>query len=299
LSLERKLKTALDETRLLILGAQVLYGFQFNAAFQELFRELPRFYRYLECIALMLLMVSVALLITPSLWHRIVEQGKDTGRTLALATLCAGLALLPLASGLGLDVLVTIASIYGSTAGYLASVAFVLLALLFWYGIEIIMRRQQLTKKSEPEEESPSLATQVDQLLTEARVIIPGAQALLGFQFAVTLTRAFRELPPEVKLVHILGLFCVALAIILLMAPAALHRITFRGEAAREFVRTGSLLVIAAPVPLALGISMDTYVAAHRALESDQGALWLAGLTALVLFALWYAFPLSRRRLLS
>ena len=74
LSLERKLKTALDETRLLILGAQVLYGFQFHAAFQELFQQLPRFCRYLECIALMLLMVSVALLITPSLWHRIVEQ---------------------------------------------------------------------------------------------------------------------------------------------------------------------------------------------------------------------------------
>src|ERR1700751_3329698 len=122
LGLERKLKTALDETRLLILGAQVLYGFQFHAAFQELFQQLPRFCRYLECIALMLLMVSVALLITPSLWHRIVEQGNDTGRALTVATLCAGFALLPLAAGLGLDVFVTIASIYGSTAGLLAGV---------------------------------------------------------------------------------------------------------------------------------------------------------------------------------
>jgi hypothetical protein len=91
----------------------------------------------------------------------------------------------------------------------------------------------------------------------------------------------------------------VAFAIVLLMAPAALHRITFRGEVAREFIRTGSLLVVAAPAPLALGISMDTYVAAHRALETDQGALWLAGLTAFVLFGLWYAFPLCRRGWLS
>ena len=35
------------------------------------------------------------------------------------------------------------------------------------------------------------LDVQVDQLLTEARLIIPGAQALLGFQFAVTLMQAF------------------------------------------------------------------------------------------------------------
>jgi len=41
-SLERKLKIALDESRLLILGAQVLFGFQFNGIFQELFEELPR-----------------------------------------------------------------------------------------------------------------------------------------------------------------------------------------------------------------------------------------------------------------
>src|SRR5205823_11846413 len=101
-------------------------------------------------------------------------------------------------------------------------------------------------------------STQVDQLLTEARVIIPGAQALLGFQFAVTLTRAFEQLPPHAKLVHAIALLCVALTVILLMAPAALHRLSFGGEDAPEFLTIGSAFVIAAPVPLALGIALDT-----------------------------------------
>jgi hypothetical protein len=35
MTLERKLKIALDEGRLLVLGAQVLFGFQFNGIFQE------------------------------------------------------------------------------------------------------------------------------------------------------------------------------------------------------------------------------------------------------------------------
>ena len=43
------------------------------------------------------------------------------------------------------------------------------------------------------------LETQVEQLLTEARVIIPGAQALLGFQLTVTLTRAFQQLPADAR----------------------------------------------------------------------------------------------------
>ena len=34
MTLERQLKVPLDESRLLILGAQVLFGFQFNGIFQ-------------------------------------------------------------------------------------------------------------------------------------------------------------------------------------------------------------------------------------------------------------------------
>jgi len=37
------------------------------------------------------------------------------------------------------------------------------------------------------------LAKKIDQMLTEARVILPGAQALLGFQLAVILTQAFEN----------------------------------------------------------------------------------------------------------
>jgi hypothetical protein len=41
MDLDQKLKTALDESRLLILGAQVLFGFAFQAVFQDLFNEVP------------------------------------------------------------------------------------------------------------------------------------------------------------------------------------------------------------------------------------------------------------------
>jgi len=36
--LDRRIKTALDETRLLILGSQVLFGFLFAGAFQDGFK---------------------------------------------------------------------------------------------------------------------------------------------------------------------------------------------------------------------------------------------------------------------
>ena len=71
MTLERKLKIALDESRLLILGAQVLFGFPFNGIFQDLFDELPRLSRALAAAGLTLLMATIGLLVAPSMQHRI------------------------------------------------------------------------------------------------------------------------------------------------------------------------------------------------------------------------------------
>jgi Family of unknown function (DUF6328) len=170
------------------------------------------------------------------------------------------------------------------------------LAVGFWYLLELLLRRNGKMAQLEAEKPTP-LPTQVEQLLTEARVIIPGAQALLGFQFAVTLTRAFDQLSSGAKLTHVIALLCVALAVVLLMAPAALHRLSFRGEDSPAFMAIGSVFVIAAPAPLALGIALDTYVAARRSLDSDVGAIAAAALSGLLLFGLWYAYPLWRRHM--
>jgi len=94
--------------------------------------------------------------------------------------------------------------------------------------------------------------------------------------------------------IHCLWL-CVALAVVLLMTPAALHRLAFHGEDSPDFVTIGSVFVIAASVPLALAIAFDTYVAVHRSLESDPAAFAAASFSALLLFSLWYAYPLWQR----
>ncbi len=89
----------------------------------------------------------------------------------------------------------------------------------------------------------------------------PDSHAIRVSQLAVTLTRAFEALPYSSKLVHAAALMLVALAVILLIAPAAFHRIAFRGEDSEEFHRIGSWFIVAATVPLACGIVGDVYVA--------------------------------------
>ena len=89
MSLQRKLKNALDETRLLILGAQVLFGFQFSGMFQEAFADLHLSLRLTACAGLVLIMIAIGLLIAPSMQHRIVERGEDSDRILSATTTLA------------------------------------------------------------------------------------------------------------------------------------------------------------------------------------------------------------------
>src|SRR5437764_13610376 len=106
MQLEHQIKIAFDESRLLIMGAQVLFGFQLNGVFQEQFDELPFVSRAFVCAGLTLIMIAVALLIAPSMQHRLVEEGQDSPRVLALATAFAGIALFPISSALALDIFV-------------------------------------------------------------------------------------------------------------------------------------------------------------------------------------------------
>src|SRR3954465_4653910 len=80
MSLSKKVKVALDETRTLILGAQILLGFQLQGVFRPVFDRLPWHDRYLDIASLLFSSLTVGLLIAPSLHHQIVDEGDSTRR---------------------------------------------------------------------------------------------------------------------------------------------------------------------------------------------------------------------------
>jgi Family of unknown function (DUF6328) len=130
MSLKDKVKTGLDETRLLILGAQVLFGFQLNSVFQEGFGELSPATRFINSVGQALMAIAIGLLIAPSMQHLIAEKRHDTQRLHQATGLFAGSALLPFGISLGLGFYVVFDRIYGTMAAAVAGTAFCLLALL-------------------------------------------------------------------------------------------------------------------------------------------------------------------------
>jgi len=235
MELQKKVKTALDETRMLILGGQILLGFGLHGVFADAFDQLPVHARYLDAVGLGLMVVVLGLLILPEPYHRIVEGGDDTGGFHALVTDIADLALLPFALALGIDVYLAAERIFDAAAAGLAGSAAAGLALGLWYGLPRARRygrgkcERAMSTRQQNERPHTPLHTKIDQLLTEARVILPGAQALFGFQLSIVLTEAFEKLPAASRIAHAVSIAFVAVAVMLLMAPAAYHRIVYAG----------------------------------------------------------------------
>src|ERR1044072_5672452 len=141
-----KVQNALDEARILILGSQVLFGFQFRSIFEPLFEKLPHHTQYLKLVALILMTVAVGLLMLPGAYHRIVEEGEDTREIHRLTTKVAELALLPFAAGLGLDLFLGCEKLMSRPIAITCGVVSSLVAIFFWYGLEMIHKSKYKTR---------------------------------------------------------------------------------------------------------------------------------------------------------
>src|ERR1044072_6364207 len=106
--LDRKLKTSLDETRLLVLGTQELLGFQLQAFFQDGFSELGRSAKSLCLGGLGAVVLAIACLALPSMEPRVVERGHSSVRLIAATSVCAALVLACLAVTITLSSFVVI-----------------------------------------------------------------------------------------------------------------------------------------------------------------------------------------------
>ena len=284
-SLRARIKNALDEVRILVLGTQVLLGFAYRAFFEPRFERLPARDQIALCASLGLLLVQMGILLLPAARHRIVERGKDSESLHRFAMNCAFVALLPFALVIGLDLGVAVSSVSGEL--HLAlPIAGVAAALLLWYGIAVFRGARP---EREEKTEDMKLEDKIVQVLTEARVVLPGAQALVGFQLAITLMDAYEKLPHASKELHLAAIFADILAVIFLMAPAAYHRIVERGEDTERFHRFASAMILLALALLPAGFALDLVVVVRKQSQSEALAAAAGIGTAAFFYLLWFA----------
>jgi magnesium-transporting ATPase (P-type) len=293
--LKDKVRNALDEARMLVLCAQILLGFKFHSAFHPQFEQLALHARWLMVLSLGVLLIAFMLLLLPTTFHRLVEGGEDTGRMHRTTGVLIAAALVPFAASLALDFGVALEKTFGPGAGVAAGIAVAAAALFLWYGLEMLHKRDGAKPmRAQPDEKTP-LKDKIQQVLVEARIILPGAQAMLGFQLAAYFTEAFEKLSMTSRIVHTASALCIGLTILLLMTPPAYHRIVNGGEDTPDFDRFAGHFVLGALVPLALGLGSESFVFMMRAFQDTTLAIVASALTTLCLLAVWFLLPIAMR----
>ena len=132
-------------------------------------------------------------------------------------------------------------------------------------------------------------------LLDECRMVLPGIQALFGFQLIAVFNERFaRELGGFEQMLHFIAIGLVVVAIAIIMTPAALHREIGVEHVSRSFIEISTRLLVASMVPLALAIGLDFYLIAHLVMDGAAALPLTLGVMA-VFGILWGWFPRSRR----
>lgn len=150
---------------------------------------------------------------------------------------------------------------------------------------------------SSGERQQLSLNDAATHVLEECRTVVPGMQALFGFQLIAVFATVFWErLSPDERLLHLAAIVLVTIAIILVMAPAALHRQMNPQSVSRRFITISSRLLMASMAPLAVGISLELYLVARVIAGSQKTAAVLAAAVLAVFIILWLVLPRAARR---
>jgi hypothetical protein len=151
------------------------------------------------------------------------------------------------------------------------------------------------------EKEELSLSKAAEYLLEECRMVLPGIQALFGFQLIAVFNQRFGEkLSPFEQTLHLAAIALVAIAVALVMAPAAYHRQSGARMLTEHFLDISTRLLLWSMPPLALGICIDFYLIARIILGTSAVAFPAALLLAIFIF-FWFALPRNEalKRLIS
>ena len=144
------------------------------------------------------------------------------------------------------------------------------------------------------ETEHERVNRQLDQLLGELRVAMPGVQVLFAFLLAVPFQQRFQQVTEFQRTVYFVTPLASAGASALFIAPTAYHRLMFHGRDKPRLVRISSRLAIGGLVFLA--VAMHGAVLLVTDLLFDQTTVVITMVVMAVVYGgLWFGLGLMRR----
>lgn len=137
-----------------------------------------------------------------------------------------------------------------------------------------------------------TLEEEARHILEECRVVVPGIQALIGFQMIAIFNSAFYDrLSLDARLTHLGAMGLVLVSMFLLLTPAAYHRLAEPGVVSSQFVGSSTRLLSWAMAFLRLGLAVEVFVVTRALGLPDSTGVGLSGFAFLLSWGLWSVYP--------
>jgi cation transport ATPase len=147
-----------------------------------------------------------------------------------------------------------------------------------------------------PEEETKDdrLDRELEELLQELRIALPGVQILFAFLLVVPFNNRFAQTDDLQRNVWFAALLLALGSVACFITPTAYHRLRFREFDKERLVLTATRLAVVGLVCLATALSASAFFVTGFVF-SDRAAAFVTALAAGTIGGLWFALPLTRK----
>ena len=150
-------------------------------------------------------------------------------------------------------------------------------------------RRQEARDETEEER----LDRNLEELLQELRVALPGVQVLFAFLLVVPFNQRFPDITTFQRTIYFVTLLLATAATACLIAPTAHHRIEFRQQDKKRIVFSATKLAVVGLALLAAAMTGAVMLITDL-LYQQTAVVIVAGAVALLFIGLWFAWPVKR-----
>jgi hypothetical protein len=135
---------------------------------------------------------------------------------------------------------------------------------------------------------------ELSELLNELRVALPGVQVLFAFLLTVPFQQGFQRASQFQRNVYYVTLLLSALAIVLLVAPAAQHRLLFRKQNKEGMLFRFNKYAVAGQLCLGAALT-GALLLVTSYMFGNPRAIVTTAVTVSFVLVFWVVWPLLRR----
>ena len=132
-------------------------------------------------------------------------------------------------------------------------------------------------------------------MLSEQRILLPGAQMLTAFLIILPFNGGFRHIVHFEKIVFLATFICALTSLLLLSAPAIQHRLIRPLVNRAAFKDIANRFIVAGAIALAFAFTLATNLVISEVFGGVAGLI-VSGLIAALILVLWWVLPVYLQR---